>query len=282
MHPEDEPEWSDASLERARRGTARERDIVALLAHVGQRCTPRFSAVEQQKRYEIRDRDGVLLIVGKIDLRLRFDDGTTMTCDVKSGDSIRHVRSLDDLDRSPWTRHHVDQLLVYMLAESEQRGMLILDQPDGPLFLEVSLLDHLERAESFLRDARAAVDARFARAALPAHTDDRGECRRCPHAGKTCAPPTDYGAGAITITDPSLLAVAHTRDECAAAAAEYERADKALKQALRGIEYGILGDYVVRGRWQGATTYAVPEDIRQQYAQHDPRARFILTIERMS
>jgi hypothetical protein len=117
---------------------------------------------------------------------------------------------------------------------------------------------------------------------LPAHIADRSACRRCPHAGKTCVPDTDYGSGAVTITDPSLLAVAHTREECAAAAAEYERADKTLKQALRGVECGILGDYVVRGRWQGATTYDVPDEIRRQYARHDPRARFVMSIERVS
>jgi hypothetical protein len=137
----------------------------------------------------LRDRDGELLIVGKMDGRLKFADGATPIFEVKSGDAVRHVDSLDDLDRSPWTAHHVDQLLAYLLADEEEWGLLILDKPEGPTFLRVNLFDHLERAESFLRDARTAIDARFDRAPLPAYTQDASECRRCPHLGKSCAPP---------------------------------------------------------------------------------------------
>ena len=281
MHPEDEPPWSPESLERARRGQDRERAIVALLGHVGQRCTPRFSVIEQQRRYEVRDRDGELLIVGKVDGRLKFEGAPDVPVfDVKSGDSIRNVDTLEDLDRSPWTAHYLDQLLTYLLAESEPWGMLILDKPDGPTFLRVDLCEHLDRAESFLRDARTAVDARFERAPLPSYTTDRAECRRCPHLGKSCSPNLDFGAGVRVIDDESLIALAQLREAHAESAKVYERADKTLKEKLRGVELGLLGEYTVTGKWQGANKYDVPDDVKQQYQTFDPHARFMLKIER--
>lgn len=282
LHPEDDSAWSDEQLERVRRGSARERDITAILAHVGQRSTPRFAVIEAQRRFEVRDRDGELLIVGKIDGRLKFVDGTVATYEVKSGDTIRNADSLEDLDRSPWTAHHVDQMLSYLLADNQQWGVLILDKPEGPTFLRVDLLDHLQRAESFLRDARTAIDARFDRAPLPAYTQDASECRRCPHMGKSCAPPIDYGAGVTIITDPGLIQLAETREANRDAHKSYEAADKRLKEALRGVTLALMGDYQVSGKWVGMNRAQIPEEIKKQYTEYDPEAQFRLTIDRVT
>lgn len=281
-HPEDDSAWPESALERMRRGSARERDVVAILAHVGQRATPRFEVIEAQRRFEVRDRDGALLIVGKMDGRLKFADGATPIFEVKSGDAVRHADSLEDLDRSPWTKHHVDQLLAYLLADEEEWGLLILDKPEGPTFLRVNLFDHLERAESFLRDARTAIDARFDRAPLPVYTQDASECRRCPHLGKSCAPPIDYGSGVSIITDPGLIQLAEVREATRDAHKSYEAADKRLKEALRGVTLALMGDYQVSGKWVGMNKTKLPDAIKAQYTEYDPEAQFRLTIDRVA
>lgn len=282
MFPGDEPEPSAEALERMQRGKEREDAIIARLMHVGRRCAIPFEVIEGQRRFEIRDRDGSTLIVGKVDGRLGFHTGERPIFECKSGEVARHVDSLEDLDRSPWSRHWLDQLLAYLYAEGEAWGFLILDRPSLPKLLPVVLEDHLDRAETFLRDARAAVDARFERAPLPAYTADRAECRRCPHNGRSCTPDADFGDGVQLITDDRLIYLAEQREKNAEAAKVYDRADAELKKALRGVELGILGPYQVTGRWQRKTTVNVPAEIKAQYTTVDPQGSFRLDIERIA
>ena len=281
LHPEDEPPWPVESLERFQRGEEREASVVARLMQLGPRCEIPFDVIEQQRRFEVRDRDGILLITGKVDGRLSFVDGSRPIFDVKSGDTVRAAQTLEDLDRSPWTRHHVDQLLAYLLSEGEAWGFLILDRPGLPAFIRVNLLDHLERAESFLRDARAAVDARFG-GPLPAPISDISECRRCPHAGKSCDVPISWGPGAQVIDDYALLDACRVREQHAAAAKTYERADKALKDALRGVELAIIGgEYLAEGTWQRRTVSEIPDDIKKQFSRVDEKGSFRLSLTKL-
>jgi len=251
LHPEDMPVWTDDQLERFARGNERESAVVTRLLQIGPRCSPPFKVIEGQRRFEIRDRDGVLLIVGKIDGRLSFEGRTEKPIfEVKSGDSYRRVETIDDLQRSPWTRRAADQLLSYLLAESEPVGLLVIDRPSIPKILEFRLEDHLDRAEGFLRDARAAIDARFGRAPLPPFHQDKSVCRRCDHCGKSCAPPIDFGPGLALVTDESLILAAESRLKHQAAAKEFDAADGELKRALKGVPEAIVGPYLVQGNWQ--------------------------------
>jgi len=282
LYPGDRPEFTPDQLERMRRGVEREAAIVARLLQVGPRCTPPFSMIEGQKRFEIRDRDNRVLIVGKIDGRLYFGRGAPRPVfEVKSGESVRHVETIEDLERSPWTRHMLDQLLSYLLAESEPWGFLILDRPAVPKFLRVNLEDHLERAERFLADARIAVLARTGEGAMPPFTDDRAECRRCDHLGKSCAPPLDYGPGATIITDERLINLARICEENEPASKVYDRAWKELSKSLRGVELAIMGDYEVRGSWGKNTTYELPDDIKAKFKKVDEKGKFFLELDRI-
>lgn len=275
LHPGDQPEWTADQLERFRRGEEREASVVARLMQIGPRSTPPFKVIEGQRRFEIKDRDGRLLIVGKIDGRLQIEGASEKPIfEVKSGQSYARVETFEDLARSPWTRKAGDQLLAYLLAESEPVGLLLIDRAAVPLFLEVRLEDHLERAEGFLRDARTAVDARFG-GALPPFTEDHGVCRRCDHMGKSCSPPMDFGAGLRLVTDEDLILAAERRLALKDAAEEYEEADKRLKEALRGVPEAVVGPYVVRGSWSPSTTYAVPREVKMQYAQTKAEGRWL-------
>lgn len=281
-HPEDDSTFSDDSLERMQRGKEREHSIVARLHQIGPRCSPPFEVIEGQRTFEIRDRDGTLLIRGKTDCRLRFDRTTKPFVEVKSGESFRNVERFEDLDRSPWTRHAPDQLLSYLLAESEPEGCLLIDRPGLPLFIRVVLEDHLQRAEQFLQDARRAIDAVKGVGEMPPFIQDVGECRRCPHLGKSCSPTTmSFGPGVRVITDPDLIAAAETREATAEARADYEAAHNRLKAGLQGVELGVLGPFLVEGRWQKSTKYDIPAEIKKQYAREDPRGGgFRFDVER--
>ena len=285
LHPDDEREPDSAAMERMKRGVERELAVVSRLMQIGPRCTPPYEVIEGQRRFELRDRDGSLLIVGKVDGRLQFRDGGTThkpVIEVKSGRSFERVGCIEDLDRSPWTRHALDQLLAYLYAESEPWGFFIFEGPGLPVFLRVDLEDHLGRVERFLANARAAVDHRFGRGPMPPQTQDRSECRRCPHFGRTCDPGLDYGDGVVVIDDPELVELAKEREQHEAAAKMFGHADKRLKEALRGVERGILDDFLITGKWGKSTRYNVPNEVREQYKEIDPKGRFTLTIERVN
>src|SRR4051812_5171117 len=90
IYPWEASEFTLDALARLRRGEAREREIVSDLYHIGQKCSPRFEPREQQSTIEIRDRDGVLLIRGRLEGLLYFlpflgKRGTSVVFEVKSG-----------------------------------------------------------------------------------------------------------------------------------------------------------------------------------------------------
>ena len=248
-NPEDEPEFDDETIERMARGDERERDVLAFLTRAARRSTIPFKVVENQVRLEIHDRDGVLLGVGRIDARIRFENGVDLVGDVKSSkfaDQITHWR---DMDRSRWTRHWPDQVLLYAFEKNLAHGAVILDHPGVPKFVPVPLLPNLDRVERDMQKMRAAVDYRFGRGPLPPATEDRSECDRCPHALKSCTAPLENMAGARVFDDERLVALALAHERTAAAALEHDDAHDELSAALRGVENGILGPFRVTGRW---------------------------------
>lgn len=280
-NPEDQAPFTDDALARMKKGEEREASIVAWLHQIGPRSSPPFKVIEGQRRFEIKDRDGQILIVGKVDCRLDFGGGRKPFVEVKSGESVRNVDSFEAFDRSPWTRHMPDQLLSYLFAENEPVGIFVLDRPGLPAFVTVRLDDHLERVERVLGNVRRAVDVKAIDAPLPPFITDAAECRRCHHFKKSCTPPIDYGPGVTMVTDPVLIEAAATRDRTRAAADEYEAADKRLKEALRGVEAAIVGDYMATGKWAPTTTYNVPKEIKAQYAEKVEKGRFTLRIEKI-
>lgn len=281
MFPNDDRKPDPDAMERMRRGEERELAIVNRLMHVGQRCDPTFDVIEGQKSFSIVDRDGILLIRGKMDARLAFGRTVRPIVEVKSGQSFARVETIEDLDRSPWTNHALDQILSYLYAESEPWGTLIIDRPAMPLFLRVNLEDHMERAEGFLRDARTAVDAALG-GPLPDFTTKASECRRCPHLGRSCAPPVSYGAGTTVVDDPDLVALAEIREATKEAARQYGHADERLKKELRGVELALMGRFVVEGKWQRKTVYDIPKEVKESYKRTDDQGSFRLSIEPVS
>lgn len=278
MHPEDGPEWTPDQLERFQRGNEREHSVIARLHQIGPRCSPPFQVIGGQERFEIRDRDGTLLIVGKIDGRMEFQAEHLRTVagkrfapifEVKSGQSYAYIETVEDLDNSPWTRRAADQLLAYAYAKSEPDVLLVVDRPRMPLFLTLHLEDHLAKVERFLQGARAAVDARRG-GPLPPFTENTAVCRRCDHFGKTCAPPVDYGTGLQVVTDERLIQAAETIAKHGEVAKDVARAEKELKEALRGVPQAICGPLLITGKPQAKTTLELPDELREKYTKKDP------------
>jgi hypothetical protein len=280
LYPWEAEEFSLDSMARLLRGEARERAIVADLYRIGERSNPRFEPREQQSTVEIRDRDGVLLIRGRLEGLLDFQGGSRkrVVFEVKSGMLVERAKTLEDLDRNIWSRAYVDQVLVYALVKGFD-ALFILDRPGMPNLIELPLEQHLARAEGFLQDARAAVDARFGRAELPPMTENRSVCQKCPHLGKSCHPAMDFGPGVHFVDDEQLVEAAERYLATEAAANEWERAKKQLAEKLRGAETAILdGRFLFRGKFGPNTTYDVPADVKTPYKKVDPTGKWTWTL----
>jgi hypothetical protein len=290
IRPDDRGDWSPETLERFARGKAIEDVIVSKLILAGRHQG--FSVQHQQKRYEIKGRSGKVVIVGKTDGTITFDDepDSPIPFDVKSGMAVLHCDDLLDIQNGRWTRHMPFQLGSYMLGEGVPRGLLILDKPSGPVFVPILLMDMLAEFEAFLQTAERAVDIRDATErgedpALPAFSQDAEECLSCDHYKKSCHPPIAYGEGLSLIDDPAVLELARTRAENEEAGKAFSKADKALKKKLRGVELGsIAGEFDIIGKWGTSKKKTFPDACVAcgseivPFVEENPKGRFTVKI----
>src|SRR3990167_3196994 len=226
LRPDVKPPFQADTLANFRRGRDRERDLVADLTRVGRHSEPSFELVGAQERFELRDKKGRIVIVGKVDTRIKFHGQKgSDPVEIKSfhPNLIQGVKQFSDMFANRWTRRGAFQLLAYLLGSNEERGWLLLDRPGIPRPLEVRLLDHLDKIEDFLKRAEVAMDARekatllsqkenpseawinFTPDILPPYLADPSECRVCPFFGVACNPGRSF-SGASIITQDELLA----------------------------------------------------------------------------
>ena len=272
-----QPAWTAEQLARFRRGDDRERDLLADLARIGRDADPAFSVIGQQQRFELKDRQGRVAIVGKVDARLQVGR-VSAPLEVKAWSPflVDRIESFGDLFTNPWTRSGGYQLLAYLYGANEPYGFLLLDRSGLPLLLPVELNAHLDRLEDFLTRAEIAIDHQRA-GTLPDYLHDAAECQRCPFYGSVCNPPL-AAVGAVVLTDPDLEAALARRESLKATAREFERLDKDVKAKLRGVESGIAGAFQIEGKWSPSTRVELPADLKKQYTTVDPRGRFTLDI----
>jgi len=298
--PEDLP---DDARERMLMGDEIERVISNRLGVLPQQERLQFSRMGEQRMVEVRDRDGILLLRGKVDGLLAVIDrspaetdkdgitvvrgkGWQIPYEIKSGQVVARAESLEDLQRSSYGKKYVLQFLSYLLALGTPVGLLILVQPGGPRFLWVKLEDHLQETEEALKRVRVAIDGIEAKEA-PDFTKDQTLCARCRHFGRQCFPSVDYGAGAVILSeevDAEVSELARILERTDEAATEYAHADKRMKALLRGVELAVFagGRFQAKGKWQPDTKYNYPDDVKKLYGKKVDQGKFKLTIERLA
>lgn len=279
--PEAKPPFSAEVLARFRRGEDRERDLLTDLARIGRDAEPSFDIVGQQERFELKDRKGRVVIVGKVDARLKVSTASA-PIEVKAWAPhlVDRIDRFEDLFEQPWTRSGGYQLLSYLYATNQPFGFMLLDRSGLPLPLPVELEPHLDRLEDFLTRAERAVDHHQAGTLPPFLEGNPSECQRCPFFGTACNPPL-AAAGAQVLADPELEAMLERRAQLYEAAKEFDRLDTKVKKQLRGIEQGICGPFHVSGEWGKHSTLELPEALRKQYTRVNYQGKFTLTITKL-
>lgn len=285
--PHELPPFKADVLARFRRGNDRERDLLADLSRIGRDADPAFDVIGQQERFELRDRQGRVAIVGKVDARLKVGGGATSApVEVKAWapQLVDRIERFEDLFEQPWTRSGGYQLLSYLYATNQPFGFMLLDRAGLPLPLPVELEPHLDRMEDFLSKAERALDHQRAGTLPDFLVGDTAECQRCGFYGSTCNPPIS-SAGVTVLTDPELEANLTRRAELEPAGKEYAALDKRIKKQLRGIEHAIAGPFLIEGTWGKSSTLDLPDDVEKwlktKYLKTDPKGRFSLEITRL-
>src|SRR3990167_8669332 len=308
LRPDVKPPFQADTLANFRRGRDRERDLVADLTRVGRHSEPSFELVGAQERFELRDKKGRIVIVGKVDTRIKFHGQKgSDPVEIKSfhPNLIQGVRQFSDMFLNRWTRRGAFQLLAYLLGSNEERGWLILDRPGIPRPLEVRLLDHLDKIEDFLARAEVAMDARevildrnSTEAAyasfLPTFINDSSECRVCPFFGTACQPALSF-AGASIITEDEVLAQIEKHESLDDPRKEYKNLHDDLAEYLKARtpktfkggqkQQTIAGKFLIESTWQKQSSLELPEEVEkglEVYRKADDAAKFSFMITKVS
>lgn len=278
------PDFDLETKARFELGRSRERALNMLLDAAGERSRPPFRVQAIEDRVELRDRHRRVVLSGRVDGALVFDDGGIMDYDIKSWhpNIAEGVRTFEDALQGEWTRGAAHQLGAYMVAREHEQGALVLDRRGLPRLVVATIDDVVEPVERFWAMAEEAVEwageyRELAEAheedktvALPPFTEDRRLCRRCWCNGVVCFPPSGRAKGAAILTDPEILqeVAEQKRDEdmFGEAAKRMAKREKRLKDLFKPIllehPEAIVGDYVVTAQFRQYTKTALPQAVK--------------------
>lgn len=266
-------------LERFEAGDRAERDVVDWLSD-----SCRLEVLERQVPFGLHHRKtGAKVVSGRIDGVLRFEvPRTRAVLEVKlvSTWEFDRLERYEDLPDRWWTRRWVSQLQLYLVGRGLEHGLLVLTDGRRRKALQVPLdLEAAERAWQFAEEVVDAVGLyhkaeREGAASLPAFTDDKQQCARCPFFGRACNPP-GLEAGAEVVDDEVLEREIGRWRELEESWREREQLDRRIKTALR---YGIPKEKdALRRRLVGP--YMVEVVGRAVKAEKEPRpARVDLVV----
>lgn len=277
-HPNAFTAWDTETKAKFVRGKEREMDLRRALSRIGQLCEPKFDFTAQQKSVHIYNKQGNLIISGKIDGMITVN-GSQWPVEIKAWSQhlTDKIENFYDIYESPWTWGGAHQLLAYLYAENQPYGLLVLDRPGLPRLIEVNLEENLEQMEGFLRDGEV-THQHLRKGTLPDYINDREECQRCPAYLSLCTPPAFAQKGEEPLVFPSaeLESLLDERNSIEVPGKRFEVLDHDLKKHFRGVENGVCGKWSIQGKWQKNTTYSVPIEIKKQYEVVDEQGKFFL------
>lgn len=223
--------------------------------------------IEQQRPYEWPKFE----LTGRIDGKIGVN-GTYVPLEIKSSspnvfEALRETRPEDMVkSRYPWIRKYPAQILLYMLMEGVDTGLMIFkNKTSGETQQKIFELDGpaLEYAEGVLKKLERVNAHVKAGTEPPAVFID--DCKGCGFCKTACFPGQDYGPGIDMLQDPELEVKLARRAELEAAAKEFEALDKEIKEGFRG-KTAVVGEWVIESKPYETTSYDVPKEVKAQYA----------------
>jgi hypothetical protein len=241
-------------------GNLHEGALLRDLAEAGIKIT------EQQRAYEWPKFE----LTGRIDGKLTVD-GTYVPIELKSCSpnifpALRDVKPEDMVkSKYPWVRKYPAQILLYMLMEGVDIGLIIFkNKQTGEKLQKVFSLDGpaLEYVEGILKKLEVVNGHVKAGTEPPVALID--DCKNCPFAKTACFPGQDYGPGIDILQDPELEVKLARRGELQDMAKEFEALDKEIKEGFRG-RTAVVGEWMIESSKHERRGVDLPADIKKQY-----------------
>lgn len=215
--------WLQARFEE---GSEQERRILIKLLTSG------FEVVEGQKRFEIKDRNGRIILSGRIEGKIKFQ-GKYYPFEIKSMNPNIYagIDSLEDFAKYSHTKKYPKQLQSYMFSENVDEGFFIITDCLGhfkiiPVYLDYNMMEQeLQNCTIVMNHVWEGLAPQF--------TTDRSLCRKCWACKTVCFPSIDFGEGVTVMDEPELALDLKRRDELDDQRKEYEAIDKRVKERLK-------------------------------------------------
>lgn len=227
--------WLQARFEE---GNEQERRILIKL------LTNNFEVVEGQTRFEIKDRNGRVILTGRIEGKIKYE-GKYYPFEIKSMNPNIYdgIDSLEDFQKYSHTAKYPKQLQSYMFSQELPEGFFILTDCLGHFKIIIVKLD-FEIMEKEMQSCTIVMDAVEKKEPLAFHKDT-AVCKKCWACKTCCFPPLDFGEGVQVIDDPDFLVNLNRRQELIASAKEFEKLDKIIKDRSKSYKHAICENFEI-------------------------------------
>ncbi len=228
--------------------------IERIISEVGAAAEPPFRVVGQQTQ----TRDNLLdrhQISGTCDGFWQVLDGphwrTQAVVDFKtcSPNIFQSLDGIESLNRYPWTRLYIDQVLVYAFAHSTDNAFLdgLLAFVNKGNLWEIKLIPipfDLERVEGLIQKADR-VNVAVETGQAPPKLNQPETCNRCEYA-HVCLPELTSDGTLQISTDSGLEELLEERRQTEAAWSRHNIIDRHLKKVLIEGQDLVCGPFVIR------------------------------------
>lgn len=202
--------------------------------------------IEQQRAYAWPK----FQITGHSDFKVILE-GKAYPCEVKSMSPyiFSSINTVEDMKRHRryYVRAYPGQLVLYLLLDEKEQGFFLLKNKVTGAMKEIPVDLDYELAESLLKKAEQ-INRHVAEGSVPDPIEWDDDC--CSECGyiHICLP--DRSGKEIQVLDrPELEIMLARLEEIKPLVDEYNELDRDVKEAIKGQDNLLLGNWLVKGKW---------------------------------
>jgi hypothetical protein len=244
-------------------GNQIERNVMRDLIDLG------FNVIQSQMPFEIKDNLGNKICTGKVDGKIVFE-GVVYPFEIKSmdGNLFNGIKSIEDLNKKPYQRKYLKQLMLYLFGHNHENGFFIIDNCRGQWKLLPMALDY-GLCEAILQRLERSHKAILANKEPECIEYNSQLCDKCSFA-HICLQ-DNIKDPANFIDNVELETSLERREELKPLAKEYEELDEVVKNTFRGVPEAFVGkSWRITSMKYNKTSIdkdALPADIAKQYTK---------------
>lgn len=169
-------------------------------------------------------------------------------------EKVNNVRDMHE-SKYHYMRAYPAQMTLYLLMDNKEIGYFILKNKVTGKMKEVMVDLDFDLGESLLKKAET-INTHVDGGTVPEPMEwDDLTCSECSYL-HICTPDR-IGKEIEMVDDDELLDLLKKRDVLMKAYREYEQVDREIKDAIKGREKILVGDFLITGKWQERGEYTV-------------------------